>query len=460
MEQAQQCFQGLAKVCSAGIAQGKVLANQAQQAAESAKKDYQGASSSGVVFKMPKDGESLFQSITEAPPDPILNTAIAFKNDTDPRKVNLGIGAYRTEEGKPWVLPVVVKAEEQMLRETGKTVDKEYIPIDGLPSLKECTQRLIFGEKKPNVASSQALSGTGALRIVGEFMNQFLGIKKIYYSDPTWGNHPTIFQKSGMVAETYPYWDAQKKGLRFDDMLNHMKNAPDGSVYLLHPCAHNPTGVDPSMAQWQQILDVCLKKKHIPIMDSAYQGYATGSLENDRKSIELFYNSGMEFFVCQSFAKNLGLYGERIGMVHVVCKNEERARVVLSQMKMVIRPMYSSPPCHGAHLVSIILNDPSMYKQWVSELKIMSSRILESRSNLRSLLEKKKTPGTWNHVTDQIGMFSFTGLSPEQCEILIKEHHIYLLKSGRISLAGINKANVEYVANAINDVVTRKSAKL
>lgn len=228
----------------------------------------------------------MFDHIERAPADPILRTAQDYKADTDPRKVNLGIGAYRTEEGKPWVLPVVVKAEELMLNDiaTGQA-DKEYLPVDGVAALKPLTQKLIFGAANPRIASCQTLSGTGSLRVVAEFLNWHLGCKMVYYSDPTWGNHPTIFQKSGMEAEKYPYWDAEKKGVKFDEWMAHMNSAPNKSLYLIHPCAHNPTGVDPTPEQWQQVVDVCLRKGHIPILDSAYQGYASGSLEHDRKAI-------------------------------------------------------------------------------------------------------------------------------------------------------------------------------
>eukprot|EP00392_Amoebophrya_sp_AT5.2_P004783 g4792.t1 len=300
-----------------------------------------------------------------APPDPILNTAALYNQDTDPRKVNL--------TGVPHVLPVVKKAEEMMLAELGSgapgtnTINKEYLPVDGLQSLKASCQKLIFGESVDvsRLASVQTLSGTGSLRVLGEFLTA----NKVYngtlfYSDPTWGNHLAIFEKSGLKVEKYPYYDAATKSCKFDEWLQHVE---------------------------------------------LRRGYASGSLEKDREAIELFLESGMELFVCQSFAKNLGLYGERIGMLHMVCENEERAKVVLSQLKLVIRPMYSSPPCHGAHLVSKVLNTPDLYQQWKVELKEMADRILGIRATLRAHLEAKKTPGTWNHITDQIGMFSFTG---------------------------------------------------
>jgi len=342
-----------------------------------------------------------------------------------------------------------------MLEALGGAIDKEYLPIDGLPSLKPLTQKLVFGGAADNFVSIQSLSGTGSLRVCGEFLNTYLKKNKIFISDPTWGNHIPIFQKCGFTVEKYPYWNPVTRGIKFDEYLNHLKSSPDGSVYLLHSCAHNPTGVDPTEAQWEQIIATCVAKKHVVILDSAYQGYASGCLEHDRKSIQMLLKTGAEFFVCQSFAKNLGLYGERAGMLHIVCNSAERAVAVLSQVKLVSRPMFSNPPLHGAHLVAKILGDEAMYKQWTVELKTMADRILSMRAKLREGLEKKGTPGTWNHITDQIGMFSFTGLTPRQCEAMIKDHAIYLLTTGRISLAGLNENNIQYVVDAIDDVVTR-----
>lgn len=404
---------------------------------------------------------SLFEHIKEAPIDPILGTSILFNADPDPRKINLGVGAYRTEQGKPLVLSVVREAEEEMLKELGTSVNKEYTTIDGPPELKPLTQKLLFGEghevlSSGRCASVQALSGTGALRVAGEFIAEHLQIagKELWLSNPTWGNHNTIFEKAGFDVKQYPYWDETTKSLKFDDMINTLKNdAKPGSVVLLHACAHNPTGVDPTEHQWRQIAAVMKEKKLLPIMDSAYQGYASGSLDKDAFAIRLFADEGFEYLMCQSFAKNLGLYGERIGMLHVICKSATEAKCVLSQLKMVIRPMYSSPPKHGAELVIKILGNDERFKAWQAELAGMANRILEVRDLLRQGLELKGTPGTWNHITDQIGMFSFTGLTPQQCERLTKEHHIYLLKSGRISLAGLNKGNVQYMIDGVDEVV-------
>lgn len=401
----------------------------------------------------------LFAHIPEAPIDPILGTTQMYNADTDPRKVNLGVGAYRTEDGKPFVLDVVREAEEEMLKELGTKVNKEYSTIDGPPELKTLTQKLVFGDsdavKEGRVASVQALSGTGALRVASEFVKTHMApnMHEIWVSDPTWGNHNTIFARAGLTVKTYPYYKAETKSLDFEGMMGALQGATEGAMVLLHACAHNPTGVDPTEEQWKKIMEVMKSKKLFPLMDSAYQGYASGSLDKDAFAIRLFLAEGFEMMMCQSFAKNLGLYGERIGMLHVVCSAAETAKAVLSQLKLVIRPMYSSPPKHGAELVIKILASEDRFKAWQAELTAMANRILEVRSLLREGLEKKGTPGTWNHITDQIGMFSFTGLTAPMCERLIKEHHIYLLKSGRISLAGLNKGNIQYMVDAVDEVV-------
>jgi len=397
--------------------------------------------------------------MVEAPADPILKTATDYAADPSPNKVNLGIGAYRTEEGKPYILPAVRDAEVEMLKELGGKQNKEYSSIDGPAELKTLTQSLVFGADSPafksgRICSVQALSGTGSLRVCGEFIKAHLPqAKTIYISDPTWGNHFAIFERAGIETATYPYFDSKTLGFDFAGMMKTLKSAPAGSVILLHACAHNPTGVDPSEDQWKQIATVCKERKLIPLMDSAYQGYATGDLDTDAYAIRLFESMGMEFFLCQSFAKNLGLYGERIGMLHIVCSDADKAKKVLSQLKLVIRPMYSNPPIHGAQLVIKILGDAERCNAWKQQLAEMATRIHEVRALLRGGLEKKGTPGKWDHITSQIGMFSYTGLSEPMCERLIKEHHIYLLKSGRISMAGLNKGNMEYMVNAVDEVV-------
>lgn len=401
----------------------------------------------------------LFTDLGIAPPDAILNTALRFKADTHPEKINVGIGAYRDDNGKPVVLSVVKKVEEEITAEIGINEFKEYAPVDGNPALKECTQKLLFGDsaavQSKRIASAQALSGTGSLRVTGEFITTYLpkSAHTIHVSAPTWGNHKAIFTKANMTVKEYPYWKESTRGLDFEGMIAAWEAAEEGNCILLHAIAHNPTGVDPTKEQWDKMVEVIKAKKLIPIVDNAYQGFATGDLENDSYSTRLFEKHGLEFFVCQSFAKNMGLYGERFGMVHCVCDNARDAEAVTSQLKLVIRPMYSSPPIHGAVLVHRILSNPANYAQWKKEVEMMATRIGEMRILLRKGLVEKNTPGNWNHITDQIGMFSFTGLTKPQCERLIEKHHVYLLLTGRISMAGLNTKNIDYFVNAIDEVV-------
>jgi len=406
----------------------------------------------------------IFAHIKEAPIDPILGTSQLFNADKDSRKINLGVGAYRTAEGKPYVLPVIQEAEAEIVKEIGTKINKEYSTIDGPEPLKAMTQKLCFGEssaavKEGRIASVQALSGTGALRVVSEFVKTFLPANshEIWCSDPTWGNHLTIFEKAGLAVKTYPYWDGETRSLNFDGMMKALSTATPGALVLLHACAHNPTGVDPTRDQWVQIASLVKERGLIPLMDSAYQGYASGNLEEDAWAMRYFESQGFEMFLCQSFAKNLGLYGERIGMLHAIASSAPEAKAVLSQLKMVIRPMYSSPPIHGAHLVMKVLGDEARLQRWKVELKMMADRILEVRSLLRKGLEDRGAPGTWNHITDQIGMFSYTGLTNAQCVQLIEAHHIYLLKSGRISLAGLNKNNLAHMIDSVYTVVQQQS---
>lgn len=282
----------------------------------------------------------------------------------------------------------------------------------------------------------------------------------VYVSNPTWPNHFNIFTNAGLEVMTYPYWHEASRGLDFDGMKETLQRAAPHSVVVLHACAHNPTGVDMSEEQWRAIVDLCEKKQLIPLVDNAYQGYASGDLIRDSFSTRLLANeTNLEFFVCQSFAKNMGLYGERIGMLHVVCACPERSTVVTSQLKRIIRAMYSNPPLHGALIVSRVLNDPQIRAEWLAELKILSERIRRVRQQLARGLEAKGTPGTWSHIIDQIGMFSFTGLSREQSELMTSKWHVYMMTNGRISLAGLNESNMQHVVDAIDDVVRGGGSK-
>jgi len=412
------------------------------------------------VVSVARRCQSTFAHIQEGPADPILVTALHFRADPSPNKINLGMGAYRTEAGQPYVLPVVHEAEVQLLKELGDTINKEYATIDGPEELKRLTQNLVFGEdsaavKEGRICSIQALSGTGSLRVAAEFLRYNVpDLTEVWFSNPTWGNHFPIFKKAGLENhKIYPYFDASTNGFDFEGMMAALQEASPGAGVLLHACAHNPSGVDPSPEQWQKIANLCKERNLLPIMDSAYQGYASGDLDKDAYAIRLFESMGMQFVLCQSFAKNLGLYGERMGMMHIVTGSADEAKRVLSQVKLIVRPMYSSPPIHGAQLVTKILGDPAMFAAWKSQLSEMADRINEVRVLLREGLEKKGTPGQWNHITDQIGMFSFTGLSEPMCVRLIEKHHIYLLKTGRISMAGLNKGNIQHMIDSVDEVV-------
>lgn len=402
--------------------------------------------------------KSIFGSVPLAPADPILKLATMYKEDPSPQKVNLGIGAYRTSEGKTWILPSVRSAEQDIC--SCPTADKEYQPIDGKPEYKRPVQELIFTPTEIDsgtIVTAQALSGTGSLQMIAQFMVTWLKVSKIHIPDPTWGNHPAIFKRAGIgTVVKYPYWHPPTRALDFEGMMAHLGKARPGEAVLLHAVAQNPTGVDPTEAQWKAIVELCKRNKLVPLIDNAYQGYASGDLAKDGLAQRLFADSGLEYFIAQSFAKNFGLYGERIGYIHIKVKSEQIAAAVLSQLKMFIRQAYSSPPRHGAAIVNKVLSTPSLKKQWLRELQQMSDRIVEMRTSLRAAIEKKNTPGTWNHVTDQIGMFTYTGLTKPQVERMVSEFHIYMTDNGRISVAGLNPQNVEYVADCIDKVVRGK----
>ena len=313
--------------------------------------------------------------------------------------------------------------------------------------------------KEKRVASVQALSGTGALRIGFDFLRKF-SPSNVYVSKPTWGNHHGIVNVAGLEWREYPYWDQKKRGIDFEGMIGCFETAPAGSILLLHSCAHNPTGCDPTEEQWKKIADVCKRRNLLPFFDSAYQGFASGDFEKDAYSIRYFISQGINMVITQSFAKNFGLYGERVGALHVVCDSPDQAKRVLSQIEIIVRTAYSNPPKHGALIVDTIYRNPELYKEYLSELKSISGRIIETRKQLRDELEKLKVAGDWSHITNQIGMFSYTGLSRKvhltiasQSENMINKHHVYMLKNGRISMAGLNASNVAHVAQGIADSV-------
>jgi aspartate/tyrosine/aromatic aminotransferase len=379
--------------------------------------------------------------------------------------VNLGIGAYRDETGKPWVLGCVKEADKMIDAElqAGK-IDLEYLPVQGYQPFLDLTSEVILGKeskalKEKRVAVVQSLSGTGALRIAAEFIKMYVPSTVVYCSDPTWGNHFTIFGKAGLETRKYRYL-TKKMTLDIDGLLEDLKGAPEGATFVLHTVAHNPSGVDPSQDQWKEIAKVAIEKKAICIFDTAYQGYASGNLDKDAWSVRYFADElGLEIMVTQSYSKNFGLYGERIGALNVVTTDASTVPKIRSQLNGIIRPMISNPQLHGARLVATVLNDAKLTAQWNTELKIMSDRIIAMRTALRDALVKLGCPPPssvfpdWNHVVDQIGMFAFTGLQAKHVDILTSKHHIYCTKNGRFSMAGVNPGNVEKIAAAVKDAL-------
>jgi aspartate aminotransferase len=398
--------------------------------------------------------KSRWAHVEKGPEDPILGVSVAFNKDTHAQKMNLGVGAYRDDNGKPYVLPSVRTAEKRI---TDKNVDHEYLPIGGLASFNKAAITLALGEDNPYIkekkyATVQTISGTGALRVGAEYLAKFNPNSTVYLPDPTWGNHIPIFGDAGCKTKTYRYYNPKNFGLLIDGLLEDIRAAPEGSTILLHACAHNPTGVDPTIEQWKQISKVCKEKNHFVFFDCAYQGFASGNPEKDVAAVRLFIQDGHEIALCQSFAKNFGLYGERIGAFTLLASSQAEAENIESQLKILIRPMYSNPPIYGARLVDTILNDPALNSQWRTEVKGMADRIISMRHALVKHLKELGSTKDWSHIINQIGMFCFSGLTPEQVDKIVKEHHVYLTRNGRISMAGITSHNVKYLAQAIHDV--------
>eukprot|EP00850_Spirogloea_muscicola_P014667 SM000107S14033 [mRNA] locus=s107:11063:15025:- [translate_table: standard] len=416
---------------------------------------------------------SAWESVQQAPEDPILGVTVAYNKDSDPRKVNLGVGAYRTEEGKPLVLEVVRKVETAISQD--RSQNHEYLGIIGVPAFNKLSAKLILGPdssaiKEDRVTTVQCLSGTGSLRVGAEFIARHYPYHRtIYVPNPTWGNHNKIFPLGGVEVKHYRYYDPSTRGLDYEGMCSDLESAPSGCIVLLHACAHNPTGVDPTPEQWEGIRRLVRQKGLLPFFDSAYQGFATGDLNKDALPVRTFADDGGELMIAQSYAKNMGLYGERVGALSAVCRSSEVARRVESQLKLVIRPMYSNPPAHGANIVAAILGDRALFDEWMVELKGMADRIIRMRHQLYEALQERgkhlmpeyfalnflppRTPGDWSHILKQIGMFTFTGLTKEQVNFMTKEYHIYMTSDGRISMAGLNSRTVPHLADAIHAAV-------
>ncbi|KAK6162101.1 hypothetical protein DH2020_001942 [Rehmannia glutinosa] len=398
---------------------------------------------------------SRFNDITMAPPDPILGVSEAFKADDHEMKLNLGVGAYRTEDLQPYVLNVVKKVScfiyscSCLLHESVLCVYYicfEYVlKFDITFSYKICRQKILCW-------NGESISGTGSLRLAAALIERYFTGSKVLISSPTWGNHKNIFNDARVPWSEYRYYDPKTVGLDFDGMIADIKAAPEGSFVLLHGCAHNPTGIDPTPAQWERIADVIQEKSHIPFFDFAYQGFASGCLDKDALSMRLFAARGMELLIAQSYGKNMGLYAERIGALNVVCSSSEDAKRVKSQLKRIARATYSSPPVHGARIVANVVGNPDLFNEWKEEMELMAGRITSVRKKLYdSLIAKDNSGKDWSFILKHIGMFSFTGLTEAQIENMTSKWHVYMTKDGRISLAGLSSAKCEYLADAFID---------
>ncbi|KIM28774.1 hypothetical protein M408DRAFT_16169 [Serendipita vermifera MAFF 305830] len=401
-----------------------------------------------------------WQSVPLAPPDSIFKLTAAYKSDTFPQKVNLGVGAYRDDSNKPWVLPVVKKATNILLNDPA--LDHEYLPITGLPEFNSAAAKLILGKdsvalREQRVASSQTISGTGANHLGALFLSRFYtfnGPKQIYLSNPTWANHHAIFKNVGIEPVDYAYFDPKTVGLDFDGFISALKSAPERSPFLLHACAHNPTGVDPTEEQWEKIADVFLQKKHFAFFDCAYQGFASGDLDRDAWAVRYFEGRNVPMLVCQSFAKNAGLYGERVGALHFIGVDKAATERIKSQVSVLQRSEISNPPSHGARIMALIMNDEALFEQWKEDIRTMAHRIIDMRKKLHHVLTQElHTPGNWDHILRQIGMFSFTGLNAAQSAAMVEKAHIYMTGNGRISMTGINSKNLHYVAESLDKAV-------
>jgi len=399
-----------------------------------------------------------FSSVQIAPPIEVFALIAAYNEDNHPDKVNLSVGAYRTDEAKPWVLPVVRKVEISMASD--QSLNKEYLPVAGLTDFCEASTRLIIGEDSPaiqeqRVLGVQCLGGTGALRIGSDLLHQQSGKSIAYVTDPTWGNHIGILKTAGYEVRKYNYWDERNLTLDWESFKGALNTAPEGAVFVLHGVAHNPTGCDPTQQQWMEIAAIMKERRLFPFFDVAYQGFATGDLDADAFGPRYFISQGMEILIAQSYSKNFGLYNERVGNLVVVTSDSSQIKAIKSQTELLVRKTWSNPPSHGARVVAAVLNNAALNTEWRENVKLMSDRIKLMRQKIYEKLKSLGTPGSWEHLVQQIGMFGYTGLNARQCEFLMKEYHIYVMKSGRINMCGLNLKNLDYVANAIHESVTQ-----
>ncbi|PKG73713.1 aromatic amino acid aminotransferase [Shewanella sp. Choline-02u-19] len=396
----------------------------------------------------------IFSQVELAPADPILGLTDAFKADPREDKVNLGVGIYKDESGKTPILKAVKLAEEKLLA-TEKT--KSYLGMEGVQAYNGAVQTLLFGNDHTVVNNGRALTaqapgGTGSLRVAAEFLVRHTKADTIWVSNPTWANHQNIFQSAGLKTQSYGYYKAETHSLDFDAMLADLSGAKEGDLVLLHGCCHNPTGIDLNEAQWLAVAQLCVSKSLVPLFDFAYQGFGTG-VEEDATGLRIVADTVPELIIANSFSKNFGLYNERIGAVTVVAANDTEVVNAFSQIKSTIRASYSNPPAHGALIVSTILEDESLKQLWHDELQGMRERIAEMRTLFVASLKESGVTQDFEFISSQNGMFSFSGLDKAQVKRLKDEFGVYIVGSGRISVAGMTKTNMPIICKAIAAVL-------
>ncbi|RAR75008.1 aspartate aminotransferase [Pantoea ananatis] len=392
----------------------------------------------------------MFESISAAPADPILGLADLFRADERPNKINLGIGVYKDETGKTPVLTSVKKAEQYLLEHE---TSKNYLSIDGLPDFAHCTQELLFGQGNALIAAGRARTaqtpgGTGALRVAADFLSTQTSVKRVWVSNPSWPNHKNVFNAAGLEVCEYQYYDAANHTLDFDGMLASLKEVKAGDVVLFHGCCHNPTGIDPTAEQWQQLAQLSLANGWLPLFDFAYQGFARG-LEEDAEGLRIFAASHQELIVASSYSKNFGLYNERVGAITLVAGDAATADTAFSQVKYTIRANYSNPPSHGAAVVATILGNDALRTIWQQELSDMRQRIQRMRQLFVNTLTDKGAQQDFSFIIKQNGMFSFSGLTKDQVIRLREEFGVYAVNSGRVNVAGMTPDNMSALCEAI-----------
>lgn len=397
---------------------------------------------------------SMFTAVEMAPRDPILGLNEQYAADGNPQKVNLGVGVYYDDDGKLPLLACVRAVEEDMMKAPSA---RGYLPIDGIAAYDAAVKGLVFGAdsepvKSGRVATVQAIGGTGGLKVGADFLKRLRPDANVLISDPSWENHRALFTNAGFVVESYPYYDAERRGVDFDAMLGALNAAPAGTVVVLHACCHNPTGYDITPEQWDRVVEAVKAKDLVAFLDMAYQGFGNG-IQEDGAVIGKFVDAGLTFFVSTSFSKSFSLYGERVGALSVLCADKEEAARVLSQLKIVIRTNYSNPPIHGGAVVAAVLNDPARRAVWEGELAEMRTRIKAMRQKLVDGLKAAGVTQDMSFITQQIGMFSYSGLTKDQMVRLRSEFGVYGTDTGRMCVAALNSRNIDHVCASIAKVV-------